>query len=70
MLLYPREASTSAVDRRKVSIIDIAKITGVILSDGELWDGNDRRGTGKRAKKKGEKSDQSTCDEVPCTFFG
>ncbi|MBI5816349.1 MAG: hypothetical protein HZB29_12145 [Nitrospinae bacterium] len=70
MLLYPKETPATAGDRRKVSIIDVARGTGVILSDGEYWDGAERRGSGKRAGKKGAKTDASVCEDSPCDFFG
>lgn len=62
-------------DKRKISIIHIARKTGVILGDGEYWDGTERRSGKKDEKrekrpKKEEKKPEKGKKDTPTDFFG
>ena len=59
-------------DKTRISIIHIAKKTGVILSNGELWNGTERRE--KRGKNvemvEKPKEDKDVKKGDPTNFFG
>ena len=56
-------------ERRVMSIISIARKTGIILSTGEVWNGTERRGS-KTMRKKVEKKEKTTLKTPPANFFG
>ena len=58
-------------DRRKVFLLDVARrCGGLILSDGEVWDGAERREEGKRAIEKPVGNKPASKEKTPCDFFG
>ena len=58
-------------DRRKMSLVDVAKrCGGVILGDGEVWDGCERREEEKQAIKKPSENKPTGEEKKPCDFFG
>jgi hypothetical protein len=65
------EGSIGTAERRKVSLIDIAKkLGGILLNDGELWDGIERREDGKLAEKKASETGSTSEEKISCSFFG
>lgn len=65
------DGAIGAAERRKVSLVDIAKkLGGIILDDGELWRGDERREDEKRAMKKPAETGSAPKERSPCDFFG
>jgi len=65
------DGAIGAAERRKASLVDVAKkLGGIILDDGELWDGAERREDGKRAKEKASATGSTPDEKTSCDFFG
>ncbi|MGK7345545.1 MAG: hypothetical protein ACNS63_07030 [Candidatus Nitrospinota bacterium M3_3B_026] len=67
-----KEPKEKKKERRKMSIIDIARKSGVLLGNGEYWDGKERRAL--REKERGEKEKdeggRKKRKKPPPSFFG
>ncbi len=59
-------------ERRKIDIKAIAEKTGIILDDGQLWDGVERREgrTTAEERKEPKKYGQGDKNKIPADFFG
>ena len=58
-------------ERRKMSLVDVAKrCRGVILSDGKVWDGSERREDEKGNITKPSGNKPVPKEKNPCDFFG
>lgn len=65
------DKAIGTAERRKSSLVDVAKrCGGIILDDGELWDGSERREDEKRSKKKTSETGSTSEEKTPCDFFG
>lgn len=61
----------ATAERRKMSLIDLAKKCGaIILSNGEVWDGVERREGGRPKNDKSSKDKGLPDVKSPCDFFG
>lgn len=59
------------VERRLLSLVEVAKKRGgIILSDGEVWNGAERREDEKCAVKKPSEDKSKSGNEDSCDFFG
>ncbi|VAX17562.1 hypothetical protein MNBD_NITROSPINAE01-973 [hydrothermal vent metagenome] len=59
-------------ERRKINIKAVAEKTGIILDDGELWNGVERRSEVATAKERKAPRDYGYGDKnkTPTDFFG
>lgn len=61
-------------ERRKMSIIDIARKSGVILGNGEYWNGRERRAPREKERGKDEEKEKDESankkKKSPASFFG
>lgn len=62
---------TGTAERRLVSLVGVAKkCGGIILGDGEVWNGAERRESEKRATKKPSEDKSKSGKDDSCDFFG
>lgn len=65
------EGIAGTAERRLVSLVGVAKkCGGIILGDGEVWNGTERRENEKNAKKKPSEDKSKSGKEDSCDFFG
>jgi hypothetical protein len=65
------DGTIGTAERRKVSQVGLAKKLGaIVLKDGELWGGAERREDEKRAEKKASEAESTSREKTPCDFFG
>ncbi|MBF0293296.1 MAG: hypothetical protein HQK86_14180 [Nitrospinae bacterium] len=67
----PDDSVAGTAERRLVSLAGVAKkCGGIILSDGEVWNGTERRESEKKSAKKPSEDKSKSGKEDSCDFFG